>query len=260
MSLAVLRGDTALETQQRDWAKTHDDPTDTLPMQLGAALYRGQFREAERLVGELQRVYNAAGVPTASAGQHAGTATSLALVGASERARALMARLPGDGSADQTADERLITAALIGDRAAAARAAPIALENARADGESTTVLLQTAARLATGDLAGAMTALGDVQYNRGDADLVLIHGMMARRAEQWEVAIRDLTWYGDNLRRQLSANRAVAMFELARAYEGVGRRDDARAAYAAFLEFWQAADTDLPIVVEAKRALARLAS
>ena len=54
--------------QQREWAKGHDDPTDTLPMQLGAALYRGQFREAERLVGELQRVYSAAGLPTASAG------------------------------------------------------------------------------------------------------------------------------------------------------------------------------------------------
>ncbi len=260
MALAVLRGDTALEAQQREWAKSHDDPTDTLPMQLGAALYRGQFREAERLVGELQRVYNAAGVPTASAGQHAGTATNLAMAGAADRARALMARLPGDGSADQTADERLITAALIGDRAAAARALPIALENARADGESTTVLLRTMGRLAAGDLAGAMAALGDVQYNRGDSDYVLVHGMMARRAEQWEVAIRDLTWYGDNLRRQLSANHAVAMVELARAYEGAGRRDDARAAYAAFLEFWKTADPDLPIVVDAKRALARLSS
>ena len=260
MSLAVLRGDAALEAQQREWAKGHDDPTDTLPMQLGAALYRGQFREAERLVGELQRVYNTAGVPTASAGQHAGTATNLAMAGAADRARALMARLPGDGSADQTADERLVTAALIGDRAAAARALPIALENARADSESTTVLLRTMGRLAAGDLAGAIATLGDVQYNRGDADYVLVHGMMARRAEQWEVAIRDLTWYGDNLRRQLSANRAVAMVELARAYEGAGRRDDARAAYAAFLEFWKTADDDLPIVVDAKRALARLSS
>ena len=164
MALAVLRGDTALEAQQREWARSHDDPTDTLPMQLGAALYRGQFREAERLVGELQRVYNAAGVPTASAGQYAGTATSLAMAGAADRARAMMARLPGDGSADQTADERLVTAALIGDRAAAARALPIALENARADSESTTVLLRTMGRLAAGDLAGAMAALGDVQY------------------------------------------------------------------------------------------------
>jgi tetratricopeptide (TPR) repeat protein len=260
MALAVLRGDAALEAQQREWAKSHNDPADTLPMQLGAALYRGQLREAERLVGELQRAYNAAGVPTASAGQHAGTATSLAIAGAHERARALMARLPGDGSTDQTADERLITAALVGDRAAAARALPIALENARGDSESTAVLLRAMGVLAQRDVAGALAALGDVQYNRREDDHVLVHGMLARRTRQWDVAIRDLTWYLANGRRQLSANRAVVMSELAQAYEGAGRRDEARKAYADFLEFWKTADADVPIVVEAKRALERLAS
>ncbi len=260
MALAVLRGDAALESQQREWAKSHDDATDTLPMQLGAALYRGQFREAERLVGELQRVYSAAGVPTASAGQHAGTATSLALVGAGDRARALMAKLPGDGSSDQTADERLITAALSGDRAAAARALPLALENARGDGESTAVLLRAMALVGSGDVAGALTTLGDVQYNRRGDDHVLVHGMLSRRLRQWDNAIRDLTWYRDNGPRRLSANRAAVMAELAQAYEGAGRRDDARKAYADFLEFWKTADADLPIVVQAKTALTRLGS
>jgi tetratricopeptide (TPR) repeat protein len=260
MALAVLSGDAALEAQQREWATSHDDPTETLPMLLGAALYRGQLGEAERLVGELQRAYDAAGVPTASAGQHAGTATTLALAGAGDRARALMARLPGDGSADQTADERLITAALAGDRAAAARALPIALENARGDSESTAVLLRAMGRVGSGDLAGALAALGDVQYNRRDDDHVLVHGMLARRTRQWDVSIRDLTWYLANGRRQLSANRAVGMAELAQAYEGAGRGDQARAAYADFLEFWKTADADVPIVVEAKAALARLGS
>jgi hypothetical protein len=55
-------------------------------------------------------------------------------------------------------------------------------------------------------------------------------------------------------------NGAFSRFRLAQAYEGAGRRDDARAAYAAFVEFWKTADEDLPIMVEAKRALARLSS
>ena len=229
-------------------------------MQLGAALYRGQFREAERLVGELQRVYSAAGVPTASAGQHAGTATSLALVGAADRARALMAKLPGDGSSDQTADERLITAALSGDRAAAARALPMALENARGDGESRRCCCVPWRWWPAAMSAGALTTLGDVQYNRRGDDHVLVHGMLSRRLRQWDNAIRDLTWYRDNGPRRLSANRAAVMAELAQAYEGAGRRDDARKAYADFLEFWKTADADLPIVVQARTALTRLGS
>ena len=116
------------------------------------------------------------------------------------------------------------------------------------------------ALVGSGDVAGALAALGDVQYNRRDDDHVLVHGMLARRTRQWDVAIRDLTWYLDNGRRQLSANRAVVMFELAQAYDGAGRRGEARKAYSDFLEFWKTADADLPIVVEAKRALARLAS
>ena len=135
VQLAVLTDDAALEAEQLAWMKTNGDPTMTMPIRLIAAIYRGQLREAERLVEELQRAYAAAGVPRASAGAHAGAATAMALFGATDRAEALMARIPGDGSGDQTADERVVTAALAGDQATVRRMLPAALEDARADDE-----------------------------------------------------------------------------------------------------------------------------
>lgn len=47
-------------------------------------------------------------------------------------------------------------------------------------------------------------------------------------------------------------------FKIAQSLEAAGRTADARAVYADFLAFWKTADDDLPIVVEARQALARL--
>jgi hypothetical protein len=54
--------------------------------------------------------------------------------------------------------------------------------------------------------------------------------------------------------------QGLVRFQIARALERARRAAEAHTAYAAFLDFWKSADEDLPIVVEAKRALARLAS
>ena len=260
MEVAVLTGDTALEAEQLTWMTANGEPAETVPRRMAAALYRGQLRDAERLVDEIQRVYNAAGVPKAGAGAHAGAATAMALLGASQRATALMARLPGDGSGDQTADERVITAALTGDVATVRRMMPAALDDARADDTRKTAILRAMEQVSRGDVDGALATIGEVQLNTSDNDAVLVQGVLAVRARRWDTAIRDLEWSRDHGRRELSANLPLARFTLAQAYEGAGRRDDARRAYAEFVESWKTADADVPILVEAKRALARLSS
>lgn len=51
----------------------------------------------------------------------------------------------------------------------------------------------------------------------------------------------------------------IAVLEAARALEAAGRRDEAEAAYARFLQAWRGADPALqPIVEEARRELAEL--
>jgi len=51
----------------------------------------------------------------------------------------------------------------------------------------------------------------------------------------------------------VNPNYPLAQYHLARAYEGNGDRDRARAAYRGFLQIWKDADADVPEVIEAKR-------
>jgi tetratricopeptide (TPR) repeat protein len=262
MGLAVFTGDSALEQQQREWAVSHGDPKEALPALMGAALYRGQLRDAERLATDLQRAFTSAGLPTVANGFPATIAIAAAIFGDAARARAILARLPGDGSKDDTADARLVAAALSGDPATARRMLPLALEHlpAGADGEHEASVLRALVTFAGGDVAGALATLGPVQLHPREATRVMVHGLLSLAARRWDDAIRDFEWYRDAGFREMTANPGVVRARLAEAYEGAGRAADARKAYAEFLEFWSAADTDLPLVVNATTALARLGS
>jgi tetratricopeptide (TPR) repeat protein len=56
---------------------------------------------------------------------------------------------------------------------------------------------------------------------------------------------------------RLNPHYALAHYHLGQAYERQGERARARAAYERFLQVWQAADADLPEVLEAKARLSR---
>jgi tetratricopeptide (TPR) repeat protein len=259
LQVAVLTGDTALEQEQLAWARSNGDLTEIVPTRLVAAVYRGQLREAERLAAEMQRAFTAAGTPNASAGYYAGTATGMALLGATDRARAMMAAIPGDGSGDQTADERVFTAALSGDAATARRMLPAALEDARRDSDEKAVALRAVEQMARGDHEGALATIGDVQLNQRDGESVLLQSLVAAKLERWDLVIRNLEWFIPNGRRELSAYLPKARVMLALAYEGAGRRAEARKALEDFVAWWSTADADVPLLVEAKAALTRLA-
>ena len=62
------------------------------------------------------------------------------------------------------------------------------------------------------------------------------------------------------LTSELAATDEAARALLAQAYDRAGRAAEARTAYADFLAFWKTADRDLPIVIEASKAFARLSS
>ncbi|MGE0361286.1 MAG: protein kinase [Vicinamibacterales bacterium] len=262
LAIADMTNDAALAAEQLAWAKSFDDPKETLQLRLGVAVYRGQMREAERIRDEAVRLLTAAGVPAIASSVQAGTAISLSLALAVDRAKQAIEALPGDGTTDGTADERLIVAAINRDGPAARRALPAALSVLPDDeaGRRIAVVFRAMTQLATGDAAGARAALGPVTPSLREYDVVLAHAEIALAARQWDDAIGGFTWVRDHPRAELAPNIAFARFRLAQAYEGAGRHDEARKAYADFLEFWKTADADLPIVVEARRAIERLAS
>ncbi len=262
LAIAGMTNDAELEAEQLAWAKNFSDPRETLQLRLGVAMHRGQMREAERIRDEAVRLLTAAGVPAIAHAVQAGTAISLALAQATDRAKRAIEAIPGDGTDDETADERLVVAALNRDGAAARKALPAALSVLPDDeaGRRAAVLFRAMTQYASGDAAGALATIGPVTPSLREYDFVLARAEIALAARQWDDAITGFTWVREHPRAELAPNGAFAAFRLGQAYEGAGRRDEARAAYADFLERWKAADADLPSVVEAKRAIARLAS
>ena len=262
MTIAVLSGDAELEARQVAWTTTHDDRKESLPLLWGVAIYRGQAREALRLLQEIDRVFGAANLPQVVAQFRANTVAALATMRDTTAARAQFAQLTGDGADDDTADERMVAASLLRDAAAATRLLGPALKALPGDAEGRlgATSFEALAKYASGDAAGALAALGELQYHRRDTDRVYVHGLASLAARRAEDAVRDFEWLRDHGRRDLSPYSGVARYALGEAFEAAGRPADARAAYAAFLEFWKTADDDLPIVVSARKALSRLSS
>ena len=54
---------------------------------------------------------------------------------------------------------------------------------------------------------------------------------------------------------RLNPNYPLVPYHLAQAYERKGQPDQARASYERFLQIWQDADSDIPEVVSARKAL-----
>lgn len=261
MGIAVFAGDAALEQEQRTWAAANISPRDALPVLWSAALYRGQMREAERLMAEIETLLVADGLRPLLSQLRGGMAVTQAMLRRPEAARRVVQQMEKDTAMLDTADDRLVAAYFLLDATIARRVLPLALDAAggESDPHSASTLRALAAG-ADGKPADAMTLLGPVQLRVGLSDRVLLHAMLSLDTHQPAEALRDLEWLRDHGRRQLSADAAVTRFLLARSLEMLERPADARKAYADFLTFWAQADRDLPMVVEATAAVARLGS
>jgi Flp pilus assembly protein TadD len=262
LTVGVLSNDAALERQQMDWARASDDPRQSLPLLLRVALYRGQLTEAERLLGEVERVFGAANLWSVVGELRGAVAISLATSGATARARAYVGPLERDHPESSSVEERLVVAAVLEDAGLARRTLPLALgaqEPGRPDVDGAP-LFRAFAHLAEKAPARALEALGPVRYRLGDTDLIFTRGLISLQLGRLDDAIADLTWLRDNARKEITPNTAYSRMLLAQALDRAGRAAEARAAYASFLEFWKDADRDLPIVTAATAALARLGS
>lgn len=260
MTVAVFSGDAELERQQLDRIAAIEDRTQVLPLLWGLAAHRGQFAESQRLLAEIERTFGGAGLWPVVGDLRGGSAAFAAGVGLRSQAQELAVLLERDHAVDATADDRLFVAALLRDAALARRSLPAALafRNGASGDAAASDAMRALASMAAGDDASAIATLGPVRSKANQTDFRLLHGMLSYALRKYDDAISDFEWIRDHGRRELSPQFGLARLGLARTFEAAGRTDDARRAYRDFLDFWKSADPDLPVIVEATRALARL--
>jgi tetratricopeptide (TPR) repeat protein len=228
------------------------------------ASYFGQLTKAQNLYRQAIASAERAGDKETAAGYESDAAFRAALFGEAREARQRIAaalRLAGGPDVQSRA---ALVLGLTGD---AIRARALVQESATRFPEATTVrfidvpIANAQVALRQGDAAKAVDSLQSAlpyelgaalypAYVRGMAFLALRRGSDAAAEFQ-----KILDHRGIVLNSPIGA---LARLQLARALAIQGERPKARAAYQDFLTLWQNADTDIPILVQAKAESARL--
>jgi hypothetical protein len=268
--LAVLRGDTADAAAQVQWAAGNPREFDMTAAEAQVAAYEGRMTEANALYARTADLARRRSLDEAASAYLAQEALTLALYG--DRARGLALARDALSSSPEGTDAvprfRAVAAlALLGDaegvRLADAAVAshpqstvasgvlqPVvraAFELSRGRGASAVEDLRAAAPYEVGTFAVLVPT-----YLRGQAFLQL--GQGARAREEFD---RILAHRGSD---PFSPVCALASLGLARAWRADGDAGRSAAAYDGFLAFWARADADVPVLVEARRERASLAS
>ena len=264
--LAVLAGDEQAATRQLEWARDNSREFDMVGARAQVAGFAGEVREARRLYEETARMAERAGLPDVATGHLAG-ATSMELAygnttRAAQEARRVLARKP-------SYDPKLRTALILAATGSTAEAEDIAGELARANPEHTFITLVLVPMVRAGvELRrrrpvraiehlraaapyelGFVAALGPV-YLRAQAYLMQGSGPQAAAEFQRILDHRGVDPF--------SPLYAVAPLGLARARAMAGETAGSLQAYEQFLSQWADADSDNPVLLEARREYARL--
>jgi serine/threonine protein kinase/tetratricopeptide (TPR) repeat protein len=267
--VAVLTGDMALAEQQAAAVRGRRDEVDMFAIRMFAATYRGRMKEAAELATDVQSRSVAL-----SRGQNAGTALmqvaiSEALVGLAEQAKARVDKAEADGIlSENTADDRLVVAAILKDAAAARELLPKALEDQRKWSTSTAPgpsaderAMQALAALAEGKAAEAVPLLEPVTFDASHTDVVNLWTIAKMLAGDLPAAAKGLTFMTSSQSRGgLSATTAYTYAMLARVQAQMGQKDEARKSYQKLFEIWKDADPDLPLLVQARQEFEKLGS
>jgi DNA-binding winged helix-turn-helix (wHTH) protein/tetratricopeptide (TPR) repeat protein len=264
--LAVVAGDEEAAYRHVDWARNNAREFDMMGARAQAAAFSGEVREARRLFEETARMAERAKLPDVATGYLA-WATSMELTygsarRAAEDAHRVLARKP-------SFDPRLRAALSLAATGSTAEAEDVAAEVLQANPQHTIVnsilvpMVRASVELRRGRPEqaiehlrvaapyelGFVAALGPV-YLRGQAYLMLGSGPEAAGEFQ-----RILEHRGAD---PFSPFYAVAPLGLARARALAGDTAGSRQAYEEFLSEWAGADSDIPVLLEARGEYARL--
>ncbi len=265
--IATLTGDQSLADSQIAAAKGQRDEGDLVATRAQAAAFRGQMKEAERLMEEVFRLGQGANRLPQLGEAFLGLALAQAILGYPDAARAWFTRVQRhDMIREGATDEVLALAAVLGD---AALGKPY-LDRAIAH-VTRVALPERAALSARGIRALAALAAGRHQEAYDDAIAVsadpsqvehaFVAGMAALRLQRWDDAVAAFDRVGSQRGKLgLSPLVPVSRVMAARAHAGAGRGAAAREAYADAFTIWQQADDDMPLLVAARAEFARLGS
>jgi len=266
--IAILMGDTALAEKQVSAVAGRRDEVDMVAIRMFAATYHGRMKEADDLAADFQARALALSRPQAASNGILQLAISEALFGLVDRAKARVEKAEDDGIlAENSADDRLVVAAIARDAAMARLLMPAALEDqkkyggddaSRAEGER---VVKALAALAEGKFADAAALIEPVSFVASNTDVVNIWTIAKVQAGDWPAAVKGLTFINSrDARASLSAQTPFVYATLARVQVKMGQQDEARTNYQKFLELLKDADPDLPLLVEVKAELAKLGS
>jgi eukaryotic-like serine/threonine-protein kinase len=266
--IAILTGDSALAEQQVSAVAGRRDEVDMVAIRMFAATYRGRMKEAADLAADFQARALALSRPQAAGNGILQLAISEALFGLIDQAKARVDKAEDDGIlAENTADDRMVVAAIAKDAAMARQLMAAALEEqkkygpddpTRAEGERA---IRSLAALAEGKPAEAATLVEPVSFVASHTDVVNIWTIAKVQAGDWPAALKGLAFINSrDARAGLSAQTAFVYATLARVQVKMGQNDEARKNYQKFLELLKDADPDLPLLVEVKDEIAKLGS
>jgi tetratricopeptide (TPR) repeat protein len=258
--MATFTGDRELAARHlAAAAKMPRGQVDSLGSRAEIALYHGQMNEAARISADLFRVASdEKRLPQASEGL-LGIALAQASTGRADHARAIRDRIvKANGVGDAALDEMLALAALLGEKGTVDEHLNRSMKRVQAVGRPEDQQKFERALL-------ALAAFGHGRYGEAydlavanGTDLiqrtgVLLAGISALRLRRWPDAVTMFeTYIAFGHRLGLTSSHAVARIMLARAYAGAGRPADARKAYDDAFRIWSDADTDVPLLVEAR--------
>jgi len=266
--IAILIGDSALAEQQISAVAGRRDEVDMVAIRMFAATYRGRMKEAGDLAADFQARALALSRPQAAGNGILQLAISEALFGLIDRAKARVDKAEEDGIlAENTADDRMVVAAITKDAARARQLMAAALEQQEKYGEDDPTraeferAIKSLAALAEGKPAEAAALVEPVSFVASHTDVVNIWTIAKVQAGDWPAAVKGLAFINSReARASLSAQTAFVYATLARVQVKMGQNDEARKNYQKFLELLKDADPDLPLLVEVKDEIAKLGS
>jgi len=266
--IAILIGDSALAEQQISAVAGRRDEVDMVAIRMFAATYRGRMKEAADLATDFQARALALSRPQAAGNGILQLAISEALFGLIDRAKARVDKAEEDGIlAENTADDRMVVAAITKDAARARQLMAAALEQQEKYGDDDPTraeferAIKSLAALAEGKPAEAAALIEPVSFVASHTDVVNIWTIAKVQAGDWPAAVKGLAFINSReARASLSAQTAFVYATLARVQVKMGQNDEARKNYQKFLELLKDADPDLPLLVEVKDEIAKLGS
>jgi eukaryotic-like serine/threonine-protein kinase len=273
-TLAFLKHDRAEMDQQLQWARGRAEEHAMRITEAVAAAYDGHIKDARRLAAEASELARRRGLKSVGAEWLVMAAHFAALAGDRADARRGVAEALASGR--NVAVEAAAVLGLIG---GSTQATGLLSEADRERTPTDTLFhgvdepcARAAIELGRHAPAKALVALRPAApYERGRVFLLYLRGRAALEAGRWSEASADFQkildqrpWAAFADQRPTAAfsfgpEPALAQLGLARAHAGAGDVEKARRAYQDFLAEWKDADSDLPLLFEAKAEYARLA-